>query len=58
MRVDVEQLRKDLKDYYGTAMCSGLPMAMMELAKIEKASEQELVRIAQKNRMNMTKYNI
>lgn len=58
MRVDSEQLRKDLKDYYGTAMFGGSPMAMMELSKIEKASEQELIQIAQKNRMNITKYNI
>lgn len=58
MRVNSEQLRKDLKDYYGTAMLGGSPTAMMELSKIEKASEQELIQIAQKNRMNITKYNI
>ena len=54
--MDIEQLRKDLKNYYGTAMFGGSPMAMMEISKVEKASEQELVEIAEKNRIDTRRY--
>ena len=53
---DYDSLRHDLMDYYGTAMCSGLPMAVIDLGKVERASEQELLRIAQKEHFNLDQY--
>ena len=51
--VDIERLRRKLKDYYGTAMFSASPMAMMDLAKVEKASAEELFELAQKCGINI-----
>ena len=41
-----DDLKNKLKDYYGTAMCSGNPMAVIELSKVETASDAELERLA------------
>ena len=54
--IDVDRLRSDLMDYYGTAMVGGFPMAALDLAKIERASDSEIVRIAEKNGFNLRKY--
>ena len=54
--MDIERLREDLKDYYGTAMASGFPMVMMDLSEVEHASEEELVRKAIQNGMDLSKY--
>ena len=51
--IDMERLRRKLKDYYGTAMFSASPMAMMDLAKVEKASAEELFELAQKCGINI-----
>lgn len=56
--IDVNQLRKDMKDYYGTAMFNGFSMAVMELSKVERLSDQELVELAQKNGVDLRKYII
>jgi hypothetical protein len=53
---DVESLRDDLKDYYGTAMTGGFPMAVVDLAKVENASAQELIDLAQQNGEDLSKY--
>lgn len=58
MTINVEALRRDLEDYFGTAAFSGLPMAMMDLSRVENASPEELVRIAQKNGFDLTKYRV
>ena len=54
--MDIERLREDLKDYYGTALASGFPMAMMDLSEVEHASEEELARKAIQNGMDISKY--
>lgn len=41
-----DDLKNKLKDYYGTAMYSGNPMAVIELSKVETASDAELERLA------------
>lgn len=52
-----DDLRKQLKDYYGTAMCSGNPMAVIELSKVETASNAELERLAQQAGIDANKNN-
>ena len=54
--IDVDRLRRDLMDYFGTATFSGFPMAVIDLAKIESATDSEIVRIAEKNGFNLRKY--
>ena len=55
--IDYDRLRSDLMDYYGTAMVGGFPMAVIELGQVERASESELVQIAQKLGYNLNKYS-
>lgn len=56
MYLDVERLRRDMMDYYGTAMFGGFPMAVMDLSKVECASDDELIRMAEKNGVDLRKY--
>ena len=56
--IDYEKLRKDLIDYFGSAMFSGLPMAIVDLGDVETASNDELVKIAVRNGFDLTKYQI
>ena len=53
--IDYEKLRKDLIDYFGTAM-SFSPMAIMDLSRVESASDDELVEIAKRNGFDLNKY--
>ena len=55
MNIDFEKLREDLKDYYGTAM-SFMPMAVVELSQVEKASNQKLIELALKNNFDLSDY--
>ena len=55
--MELEKLRKDLIDYFGTAMIYN-PMAMMDLEKVRKASEEELIDIAMDNKFNLNKYKV
>lgn len=57
MTIDIEALRKDLIDYFGTAMQFN-PMAIMDLTKVENASPEELVEIAQDNNFDLNDYKI
>ena len=54
--IDVSRLRRDMKDYYGTAMFNGFPMAVMDLSKVERMSDRELVELAQKNGVDLREY--
>lgn len=56
MEIDIEKLRKDLIDYYGTAMFNASPLAIIELTKVENASPQQLINIALKNNFDLTEY--
>ncbi len=53
--MDIEHLRKDLINYFGTAM-SFMPMAMIEIEKIENADVEELIKIAKENGFDLSKY--
>ena len=56
MELDIERLRNDLMNYFGTAMFSGFPMAVIELSKIENASDEEILEIAQNNNFDLGNY--
>ncbi len=56
MDIDTNRLRKDLIDYYGTAMNNGFPMAVIDLSKAETASEQELIRMAEEEDIDLSRY--
>ena len=54
--IDIDRLRRDMKDYYGTAMFNASPMAVMDLSRIERASDTEIVEEAQKVGVDLTDY--
>lgn len=57
IEIDIESLREDLINYYGTAT-SFYPIAYMDLIKVEKATDEELIQIAIKNNMDLNNYII
>ena len=54
--IDIESLRKDLINYFGTAMYNASPLAIIDLVKIEKATPEELINIANKNNIDLNNY--
>ncbi len=54
--IDYDRLRWSLKDYYGTAMAGGFPMAMMDVSRVEKADEEELLEMAEDIGLDIRKY--
>ena len=46
--IDEDELRERLLDECGTAMFSGFPAALLDVADIESASVEELVDIAKR----------
>lgn len=56
MKLDSEGLRKELKDYFGTAMFIVSPLAMADYVAVERADDEELMEIARKNGIDVFKY--
>ena len=57
VEIDIEKLRSDLMDYFGTAL-GFFPVATMDLIKVQNASDEELINIALKNNFDLNKYII
>ena len=55
-KYNLRKLKKDLMDYFGTAMNSGFSMAVIDLSDIEKMSDEELLNYAVKNGVDIEKY--
>ncbi len=58
MNIDYESLRQDLIDYFGTAMTVGFGAAIIDISKVENASNEELINIAKQNGFNINDYVI
>lgn len=56
--IDIERLRNDLIDYFGTAMYSGFGMAVVDVVKVQRASDEEVISIAQECNFDLNKYVI
>ena len=56
--IDVNRLRRDMKEEYVAAMCCGFPMAVVDLTDVERMSDRELVEQAQENGVDLRKYII
>ena len=55
--IDYKKLREDLKqELYGAAFCGGFGGAMAESWEVDKASNEELVRIAKRNGIDPNDY--
>ena len=56
MNIDYEKLRQDLIDYFGSAM-GFFQVAVMDVVRVENATEYELLEIARQNGFDLTKYS-
>lgn len=54
--IDIERLKEEIIDYYGTAMNNGFNMAIVDIEKVERASDEEIIKIARKIGINIEKY--
>ena len=54
--IDIERLRQDLINEVTAAMFIVSPIAMMDLTKIENASDEELIKIAVNHGYNLEAY--
>lgn len=53
--LDYESLRKDLINYFGSAM-QIFPAAVIDIVNIENASESELIELAINNNFDLSNY--
>ena len=59
MTIDVERLRRDLADdCYGAFFGGGFGGALMEAFDIERLSPEELIRFAQQQGIDLSKYTV
>lgn len=59
MIIDVDKLRKDMLDEcYGAFFVADFGGAIVESAEIERASDEELVEIAQRQGIDLRKYEV
>ena len=56
MEIDIERLRSDLIDYFGTGMMSGIGAFAINISIIERASYDKLIEIAINNNFNLENY--
>ena len=56
--IDIESLRNDLIDYFTSAMFNASPAALIDLMKVEKASDSRLIEIALTNNFDLNDYII
>ena len=56
MNIDLEKLRNDLIDYFGSAMVVVSPAAIFDIDRVERANESELIRIAIQNGFDLSNY--
>ena len=55
---DVDAIRRDLEDYYGTAMVNVSPFAMVDLIDLSNKSDYEIIVMAKNIGLNINNYNI
>jgi uncharacterized protein (UPF0335 family) len=55
-QINIQKLRRDLMNIYGTAQFAGFDAALEDLLRIDKESEEELIRRAIKDGLDLKKY--
>ena len=56
--INIDKLKDDMKDYYGTGAFSGMPAMMTEVWNIDRMSNAELVQKAVKDGFDIFKYQV
>ena len=54
--INIEMLRRDLMNHYGAAIFAGFDSVMSDLLELDNASEEELIRHAKKEGIDVRKY--
>lgn len=54
--IDIDRLRKDLIEHFTASMFIVSPVALVDLSKVENASDEEVIQIAKDNNFNLKKY--
>ena len=54
--ININKLRDDLINYFGTAMFKVSPIAMFDLNEVKNASPEKLILIAKKYKFNLNDY--
>lgn len=58
IRIDVDDLRDYMRDYYGTAAFSGFPAAMIDVWDVERMSDYDLVEKAQETGVDLRRFQV
>ena len=53
---DIQRLRQDLMDYFGTGACSGMPAMFFEVMDIQSMSAESLIELAESNGFDLADY--
>ena len=56
MLINIDKLKQDIINYYGTATHNGFPAAMMDVIDVENASLEKLVEMARRAGLNLKDY--
>lgn len=54
--INILKLKKDLMDYFGTAVFNGMPNAVIELSKINNASDSQIINLALNIGFDLSEY--
>ena len=54
--INVDALREYMRDYYGTAMFSGFPVALLDLSDIDSMDPRELCEKAEEMGINLQRF--
>lgn len=57
IRIDIERLRKALIDETGSAVFVGSPWAIVDVAALESATPEELIREAQRRDYDLRRFS-
>lgn len=57
-KLNIWRLRNDLRNYYGSAMLSGIPSLAAEVEALDEAGEEEVLKKAREEGFDLEKYVI
>ena len=58
VEIDVDRLRADLIDYYGSATFAGSPYAFGAVVAMEEATPEQLIRCAESEGIDLSTYAV
>ena len=56
--IDIDALRVYMEDYFGTAMMSGFPVALLDLADLDSLDGWELCELAEGQGIDLRKFQV